>query len=76
MNVILLVVATIAIILYEVPSLVRKKLWGELVLFSVLLAFGFTLALLQALGITVPSPVEGIAFLTRRLIRLFGLTSI
>ena len=58
--VLLLILVFIIIILYEVPELIKKKYWRELIVFSALLTIGFVLSLLQTLGYTIPSPVEAI----------------
>lgn len=56
----LLILIFLAIITYEVPGLVKKQLWRELVAFSVLLAFGMFLSIGQILGYTMPNPVNGL----------------
>lgn len=76
MNIILLVIPTLVIILYEAPPLMRKRLWKELALFGILLCLGFSLALLQILGVPLPSLTDGIALITRKLIGLFGVEKI
>ena len=53
----------ILIIFFEVPSLIRSKLWRELAAFSVLLTIGFVLSFLQVIGVKIPSPNNGIIFL-------------
>ncbi|WP_034630998.1 hypothetical protein [Desulfotruncus alcoholivorax] len=44
------------IIWLQAPSLVQKKMWRELVVFSVLLLIGMIISIPQALGMQVPSP--------------------
>ena len=61
--IVLLIMAFVGIILYEVPGLIRQKHWRELVAFSVFLSFAFLLTLLQTLKVSLPSPVQGIEFL-------------
>ncbi|HVJ48429.1 hypothetical protein [Desulfitobacterium sp.] len=63
--VVLLLFATIA--LYEIPGLMRKKEWPELITSSVLLAIGFTLSFLQVIGVDVPNPNKGIEYLIKLL---------
>ncbi|AOZ92161.1 hypothetical protein [Paenibacillus crassostreae] len=46
------------IIAIDVPPLVRKKLIKELWVFSILLLFGTILAILQALHIKIPNPLD------------------
>ncbi|NPV54334.1 MAG: hypothetical protein HPY71_12585 [Firmicutes bacterium] len=71
MSVVLLVISFIAIVAYEAPDIIRERQWGELALFIVLVLLGFTISLLQAIGMTVPNPVKGIESLTERIARLF-----
>jgi len=52
----LLLLLFIVIILFEVPSLVKKKMWRELVAFSGCLLLGMTLSIPQVLGIKIPNP--------------------
>ncbi len=56
----LLVLLFIGIILFEVPGLVKKKMWRELAAFSVFLAIGMALSIPQALGATLPNPMKAI----------------
>lgn len=48
---ILLVFSMVIIILLEVPSLVREKLWRELVAFSVILFIAYVMAFLKVMGV-------------------------
>jgi hypothetical protein len=55
------IVVTGSVIAYiEVPYLVRKKLFRELLLFSALLSFGVTVSILEALRIQLPNPLDWI----------------
>lgn len=56
----LLVLVFITIIAFEVPGLVRKKMWRELTAFSVLLLIGMILSFGQALKLPLPNPTRGI----------------
>ncbi|MFZ5646679.1 MAG: hypothetical protein ACOY30_03560 [Bacillota bacterium] len=58
--VILLVLAFMAIILIEVPGLVKKKMWRELAAFSVYLWIGMGLSIPQVLGVKLPNPTKAI----------------
>lgn len=51
MMIILLILTFAVIVALQAPQLVRKKLWGELAAFSVLLAIGFVFAFLRMLRI-------------------------
>ena len=52
----------ILIIFFEIPGLIRRKLWRELAAFSVFLTIGFVLSFLQVIGVKIPSPNDGITF--------------
>ncbi len=54
----LLFLLFIGIILLEVPGLVKKKMWRELVAFSVYLLAGMALSIPQVLGIKLPNPTR------------------
>lgn len=49
------------IIWIEVPALVQKKMWRELIVFSILLLIGMMLSIPQVLGIHIPSPDDLVA---------------
>ncbi|RCX20945.1 hypothetical protein DFR58_101148 [Anaerobacterium chartisolvens] len=55
--IILLFLSYAAIALFQIPSLVRKKLWRELVAFCCFLLFAFIFSLLIGLGVKIPSPL-------------------
>ena len=61
----------ILIIFFDVPSLIRRKLWRELAAFSVLLTIGFVLSFLQVIGVKIPSPNDGITFLVETVSKIF-----
>jgi len=46
------------IVAIELPPLVRKKMWGEVAAFSILMLIGSFLSLALALGIKLPNPTE------------------
>ncbi len=56
----LLVLVFIAIIAWEAPGLVRKKMWRELAAFSVLLLIGMVLSFGSVLELPLPNPTKGI----------------
>ncbi|MGM0875152.1 MAG: hypothetical protein ACQEWV_10160 [Bacillota bacterium] len=51
------------ITLYEVPSLIKKKLMKELIVFLILLITGVILSILLSLEIKIPNPYDLIAFI-------------
>jgi hypothetical protein len=74
MATIVLLVAVFTVIgLFEVPKIVEKRLWRELIVFSFLLVFGFTLSVLLALDVPLPSPARGTRFLMEPILRLLGI---
>ncbi|MBE3519383.1 MAG: hypothetical protein IMW97_03660 [Firmicutes bacterium] len=70
MNILLLILAFAAIAAYEIPEIVRKREWKELVVFSVLLLIGFTVSFFQTIGVKVPNPVKGIELIVKKIANL------
>lgn len=66
----LLLLLFIVIILFEVPGLVKKKMWRELVAFSGYLLLGMALSIPQVLGIKIPNPSTYIEAVFRPLAEL------
>lgn len=67
MKVLILFLVFACIALLEIPKLLRKKQWPELITSSVLLAIGFILSLLQIIGVKIPNPNKGIEYLIQML---------
>lgn len=67
---ILLVIAFLGIILFEVPGLIQKKYWRELAVFSGFLLFAFIISLLQVLGVKLPNPNQGITEIVKAIISI------
>lgn len=63
--IILLIILYLAIIAFEVPRLVKKKHWRDLVAFSVFMALAVAISLPLALGAKLPNP-------TKLLVAIFG----
>lgn len=63
--IVLLVLVFVAMFAWQVPSLVRRRLWGELAAFTVLWMAAFSLAYLQAVGVKIPSLTRGVEILFR-----------
>jgi hypothetical protein len=55
---------------FESRSLIKNKCWGEFAAFISLLTVGFTLILLQTLGIKIPSAGEGINLFVENVMHL------
>lgn len=68
----LLITAFIGIALFEIPDLIQRKRWRELLVFLVFLLFAFIVSLLQVLEIKLPNPVKGIEFLVKYLLSVVG----
>ncbi|MFZ5645103.1 MAG: hypothetical protein ACOY46_16105 [Bacillota bacterium] len=47
----LLTLSLVVIVLFDAPRLVRQRLWRELLVYSVILAIGYTLAFLRVFGV-------------------------
>lgn len=67
MKIFVLVLLFTGLSLLEIPKLMRKKQWPELIASSVLLSIGFLLSLLQIIGVDVPNPNKGIEYLIKML---------
>lgn len=68
---ILFVCAVFAVIgIGELPTLIQKRMWRELVVFSVLFVFALTVSVLYALGVEVPSPMRGIKYLIEHVLKI------
>jgi len=65
--IVLLIVLFIGIVLVEVPGLVKKRMWRELVAFSVYLWIGMALSIPLALGVDLPNPTWAIEALVKPL---------
>lgn len=68
--ILLLIMAFTGVMFLEVPALIRKKYWRELLVFMVFLSVGFILAFLQIIGIKIPSPLKAFTYLIRDLLHL------
>ncbi|MEN3004128.1 hypothetical protein [Dehalobacterium formicoaceticum] len=64
-------IIAVLILIFSVLALIaglelfKKRQWQQLITVLMLLAFGFTLSLLLAIGIEVPNPNKGIEFLIK-----------
>lgn len=74
MATVVLIIAVFTVIgLFEVPKILEKRLWRDLLVFSFSLILGFTLSVLIALDVPLPSPVKGIRSLMNPILRLLGI---
>lgn len=44
--------------LFEIPPLVKKKWWREIIVYFILLSVGMTLAILISANVTIPTPID------------------
>jgi len=66
-----LIAAFVAIALIDMPRLVKNKRYRrELVVYCILLASSFTLALLYFRGVKIPSPIKGVQYLIMDVLHL------
>ena len=68
--IVLLLMLFIGIILFEVPALVKGKMWRELTAFSVYLLVGMALSIPTLLGVKLPNPTKAIVALFKPLTEL------
>lgn len=66
----LLITAFTGIALFEVPGLIRKKYWRELVVFAFFLLVAFILTLLQTLGIRLLPLLRVLEYIFKDLLHL------
>ena len=72
MKVIELVLVLALVCLYEIPSLVRQKLWRELVAFLGVSGLAFTLGLLMLIGVDTPNPMTWLDAAAKWIVSLFS----
>jgi len=70
MNVLFLLAIFGGIFVFEVPGLVYRKYWKELIVFLLFLGFSFTISLMAVLGVPLPSPAKGIEAVVTFIIKL------
>lgn len=73
MNVFLLLVLFGGIVIFEVPGLIYRKYWKELIVFFLLLGFAFIISVLVVLGIPIPSPARGIEVVITYILKIIGI---
>ncbi len=52
--IVLLVIAFLILAIWQIPDLVRKRWWRELIIFFLFLSAGFILSTMLSMGITLP----------------------
>ena len=66
----LLFIGFVMLAFWQIPSLIRKRWWRELICFAVFWLVGLTLSLMIAMGITLP-PIT--TFIGNLISRMFGI---
>ncbi|SHN48958.1 hypothetical protein [Desulfitobacterium chlororespirans] len=70
MSILLLVIVFLGVVLFELPELIQKKYWRELITVIFLLSIGFILSLLLAMGIEVPNPSNALVYIFKEVLHL------
>lgn len=65
--IILWVLAYMAIALFQIPYLIKKKYWRDLIAFSFFIVVAFALSLLYSLGVKIPSPFTPVQYILDKL---------
>lgn len=64
----------IGMVVYEVPSLIERKLKRELWVFSILLTFAVVLSIVESLNLEIPNPADWITVIYKPITDLiFGI---
>ncbi|MFZ5943013.1 MAG: hypothetical protein ACOYVD_02810 [Bacillota bacterium] len=72
MYVLLLIAAFAGIVVFEVPGLIYRKYWKELIIFFIFLGGAFVLSLLPIIGVKIPSPARGIAAVVKFILNVIS----
>ncbi|SHH77555.1 hypothetical protein [Clostridium grantii] len=65
-----IIIVFICLAFFEIPGLIRKKYWRELIAFSCLSLITFTMTIIQSVSINIPSPMKGIEYIIRDIVGL------
>lgn len=60
MNLALVLLAFTGIGVVNLPQMVKSKRWRDLIIYCIIFLLAFTLGLLIAMGVKVPSPIKAI----------------
>ena len=66
----IIIIAFGMIVLFEIPGLIQKRYWPELVAFSILLFLSFGLSLLIVFGVNPPYISSGIGQIIKKLLNM------
>jgi len=69
-NIFLITIGFLLLAIYEAPALIRDKEWPLLITVGCIWLLGFTLSILLALKVNLPSPTLGIASISHIVLEL------
>ncbi len=55
---------------FQIPGLIKKKYWKELIAFSFFYTFAFVLSFLYVLDVAIPSPIKGVRYVIEDLLKI------
>jgi len=70
MNLLFVLLGFAGIAACNLPELIKDKQWRDLIIYSILFTLVFTIAVLMALDITIPSPIKAIQAFFRDVLHL------
>jgi len=70
---VLALAAFVLITLFEVPGILKRQHYRDLIVFTVLVLTGLVLSMVMLAGISVPSPVDALTMLTDYLSEYSGI---
>lgn len=68
--ILLLIPAFVGLILFEVPGLIRTKMWRELAVYSFIMSLAFVISLLETLHVKIPNPIRDTQYFVQYLMGL------
>lgn len=71
--IVLLCIIYFGIIVFEVPGLIKRQYWYELMVFFLLLVISFIFSLLYTMDVDIPSPVIFIEKFIRFVFKFIGI---
>ncbi len=73
--IVFLTMAFAAVILLEVPGMIKKKYWRELAVYSVLMVLAIVISFLYAMDIDIPNPVKNTQYYVKTFVEnVFGIS--
>lgn len=63
--VILLILLVLVVVILETPELVKKRLWKELVVFSIILSLGMIYSVGQVYSWSLPNPEKRLEYMVK-----------